>query len=162
MATATKRPATATKQSLTGYFVQLFTANPALLNERTNDAIMQRWAIDHPGQIATSAITNVLHNAKSQARKQLGTTTKAGKNRPGGGNGAGNGFRMTGLATTGGNPAGAIGALTTAGLSAMVVNIEAATVIGKGTLPSLVAPELRELESIQQRLAAKAAKAGTV
>ncbi len=162
MATGTQRPATATKESQTRYFIDLFISQPGMLNERENTRALQQWSADHPGQIATSALTKILHNAKSQARKKLASRTGGMANRGRAANGAGNGFGMADSPVpTVNTTTGHVGIVTAASLAAMLAPIDAALLIGTRTDPAGLAPELRALQTARQGIVQKAQKAGT-
>ena len=53
-----------------GYFRRVFDENPALLNERSNEALLQRWQQDHPGQEITTSVKTGLANLKSVLRSK--------------------------------------------------------------------------------------------
>ena len=59
-------------ETISGYFRKLFAENPGWLQERSNQALIDRWLSDHPGQ--TKVPENVrqnLANIKSVLRKKL-------------------------------------------------------------------------------------------
>ena len=57
-------------ESVAGYFRKIFKENPALLNERSNEALLQRWQQDHPGQEITTSVKTGLANLKSVLRSK--------------------------------------------------------------------------------------------
>ncbi len=60
-------------ESIAGYFRQVFTENPRLLRERSNDELYSRWLHDHPGHDEVpKQVRTGLQNIKSVLRKKLG------------------------------------------------------------------------------------------
>ncbi len=60
-------------ESVSGYFRAIFQANPKLLKERSNEALLQRWLDDHPGHDEVpERVKQGLANVKSILRKKLG------------------------------------------------------------------------------------------
>ena len=58
-------------ESISGYFRRVFDDNPGLLDARTNDALLQRWLADHPGESEVPANVKAnLANIKSVLRKK--------------------------------------------------------------------------------------------
>ena len=58
-------------ESVSGYFRKVFEENPKLLNSRSNNELLKRWLIDHPGE--TEVPKNVkanLSNLKSVLRSK--------------------------------------------------------------------------------------------
>ncbi len=52
-----------------GYFRAIFKENPKLLNKRSNDVILQRWRVDHPGYSEVPKdVKDTLANVKSVLR----------------------------------------------------------------------------------------------
>src|SRR4029079_18702450 len=59
-------------ETISGYFRRLFEENPNWLEERSNQALLDRWLKDHPGQTEVpDNIKNNLSNVKSTLRKTL-------------------------------------------------------------------------------------------
>jgi two-component sensor histidine kinase len=59
-------------ETISGYFRRLFEENPQWLEERSNQALLDRWLKDHPGQTEVPEnIKNNLSNVKSTLRKTL-------------------------------------------------------------------------------------------
>jgi hypothetical protein len=56
-----------------GYFRSIFKENPKLLKERSNEALLQRWLADHPGEKEVpDTVKKSLANTKSVLRKKAG------------------------------------------------------------------------------------------
>lgn len=57
--------------SVAGYFKGVFEENPEWLGERSNDALLERWLADNPGNTEVpERIRNILANTKSVLRKK--------------------------------------------------------------------------------------------
>ena len=71
----------ANDESMQGYFRPLFEENPKLLDTRSNDEMMRRWAADHPGEEASARVKGALSNLKSVLRSKgrKGKAKKAAK-----------------------------------------------------------------------------------
>src|SRR5438874_13093153 len=59
-------------ESKSGYFRRLFEEHPEWLDTKSNDAIVERWKDDHPGQDMTVQYRQSMANVKSIMRKKLG------------------------------------------------------------------------------------------
>src|SRR5262245_49944652 len=58
-------------ETTSAYFRSIFKANPKLLNERSNQELLQRWLNDHPGEKEVpQRVKYILSNLKSILRKQ--------------------------------------------------------------------------------------------
>lgn len=57
-------------ESISGYFRKIFRENPKLLKQRSNDELLSRWSLDHPGEPVTDRIKQNLANLKSILRKK--------------------------------------------------------------------------------------------
>jgi hypothetical protein len=57
-------------ESISGYFRKVFRENPKLLKQRSNDELLHRWSVDHPGEQVTNRIKQNLANLKSILRKK--------------------------------------------------------------------------------------------
>lgn len=57
-------------ENISGYFRKIFAENPKLLGKRSNDEIVHRWEVDHPGQKANERVRQNLSNIKSVLRKK--------------------------------------------------------------------------------------------
>jgi hypothetical protein len=61
-----------TEDSVAGYFRQVFAENPAWLKGRSNQAVLERWLADHPGEKEVpDRVKQNLANIKSVLRKKL-------------------------------------------------------------------------------------------
>jgi len=59
-------------ETVAGYFRKLFEENPSWLKERSNQALLDRWLQDHPGEkTVPERIKQNLSNVKSVLRKKL-------------------------------------------------------------------------------------------
>lgn len=59
-------------ESISGYFRPFFKENPKLLNERSNQQLLQRWLDDHPGETEVpTRVKQGLANLKSVLRKNV-------------------------------------------------------------------------------------------
>jgi len=59
-------------ESPSGYFRRVFKENPKLLEGRSNEEILNRWLMDHPGdKEVPDRIKYILSNIKSVMRKKL-------------------------------------------------------------------------------------------
>jgi hypothetical protein len=59
-------------ETVSGYFRKLFEQNPKWLAERSNQALLDRWLRDHPGQQEVpEPVKQNLANVKSVLRKKL-------------------------------------------------------------------------------------------
>src|SRR5689334_8687588 len=70
-------------ETTSGYFRRLFKENPKLLKASKNDAILERWLQDHPGETEVPKnVKNNLANIKSvlrnRRRKRKGSRRAAG------------------------------------------------------------------------------------
>src|SRR4051794_13603759 len=66
---ATPQPASPS-ESVSGYFRRVFADNPQLLEGRSNDAILERWRSDHPGEPLSDPVKNGLQNVKGILRSR--------------------------------------------------------------------------------------------
>jgi hypothetical protein len=57
-------------ETISGYFRKVLADNPQLLDGRSNDAILERWRHDHPGQEVSKQVKQGLQNVKSILRSQ--------------------------------------------------------------------------------------------
>jgi hypothetical protein len=57
-------------ETISGYFRKVFADNPQLLEGRSNDAILERWRHDHPGQEISKQVKQGLQNVKSILRSR--------------------------------------------------------------------------------------------
>ena len=57
-------------ESIAGYFRWIFTANPRLPHERSNEALRKRWQEDHPGQEVSKSVKVGISNIKSMLRSK--------------------------------------------------------------------------------------------
>ena len=62
------------KSSVSGYFRDLFTKSPALLNAKTNEEVIARWKADHPGKDFSGKTRQSMANVKSNMRKKGGSS----------------------------------------------------------------------------------------
>ena len=61
------------KETIAGYFRNVFKEHPRLLWERSNDKVFQRWLDDHPGHAEVPKdVRTGLQNIKSVLRKEKG------------------------------------------------------------------------------------------
>jgi hypothetical protein len=63
-------------ETISGYFRRVFADNPQLLEGRSNDAILERWLHDHPGQEVSKQVKQGLQNVKSILRSRGGKGAK--------------------------------------------------------------------------------------
>lgn len=69
---AAKDNAQAGGETISGYFRKLFKENPQWVKERSNQALIDRWLKDHPGQTEVPKnLRQNLANVKSDLRKKL-------------------------------------------------------------------------------------------
>ncbi len=66
-------------ESVGGYFRNLYQDNPQLLKAATNDEVLERWLVDHPGETdVPQRIKNILYNPggwqKAYPTRDGGTT----------------------------------------------------------------------------------------
>lgn len=66
-------------ESISGYFRKIFRENPKLLKQRSNDELLSRWSLDHPGEPVTDRIKQNLANLKSILRKKRRNKRGKGK-----------------------------------------------------------------------------------
>jgi len=60
------------KKSVQGYFRNILTANPTLLETRSNKEILKQWLKDNPGSTEVpQSVKNSLANVKSMLRRDL-------------------------------------------------------------------------------------------
>jgi hypothetical protein len=68
-------------ESISGFFRQVFAENPHLLDERSNEELLNRWLKAHPGEKNMERIRQNLANIKSvmrnKRRKKRGRKAKA-------------------------------------------------------------------------------------
>lgn len=67
---ATKTKKARNGENIRGYFRKIFAENPKLLGKRSNEEILHRWEVDHPGQKANERVRQNLSNIKSVLRKK--------------------------------------------------------------------------------------------
>jgi len=61
----------ATGETVASYFRALFKENPKWLKSRSNDALLQRWLVDHPGEKEVAQrIKYIMANTKSVLRQK--------------------------------------------------------------------------------------------
>jgi hypothetical protein len=66
-----KRPISSDGESIAGYFRKIFEENPKLLKTRSNQELLNRWLMDHPGhRTIPSKVKGALANVKSILRKK--------------------------------------------------------------------------------------------
>lgn len=59
------------EETVAGYFRKVFAESPGLLKGKSNDALLQRWLADHPGETeAPKSVKSGLANIKSVLRKK--------------------------------------------------------------------------------------------
>jgi hypothetical protein len=58
------------EETVSSYFRRVFADNPQLLEGRSNDAILERWRHDHPGQEVSKQVKQGLQNVKSILRSR--------------------------------------------------------------------------------------------
>jgi hypothetical protein len=59
-------------ESTSAYFRRVFEENPDWLAPGNNQAVIERWQTDHPGETLTPNMKNIMSNVKSQMNKALG------------------------------------------------------------------------------------------
>jgi hypothetical protein len=57
-------------ETIAGYFRRVFKENPKWLRGRSNEAVLQRWKDDHPGEELTNSVKIGLSNIKSVLRSK--------------------------------------------------------------------------------------------
>src|SRR5262245_41464384 len=57
-------------ETVSGYFRSVLGENPQWLKGRSNEAVLQRWRADHPGEELTNRIKQGLQNVKSILRSR--------------------------------------------------------------------------------------------
>jgi hypothetical protein len=79
-----KASANGNGETIAGYFRKVFEENPKLLRGRSNQALLERWRQDHPGQALTTSVKVGLSNIKSvlrsKGRKRKARKATAGAN----------------------------------------------------------------------------------
>jgi hypothetical protein len=83
-ANGSQEPAT---ESISGYFRRVFDDNPGLLGARSNDAVLQRWLADHPGDTEVPAnvkanLANIKSVLRKKRRKKAGRRAAAEQPKP--------------------------------------------------------------------------------
>jgi hypothetical protein len=64
-------------ESMSSYFRKVFDANPKLLDSRSNDELLERWLLDHPGRQAElgkvrANLANIKSVLRNKRRKRRG------------------------------------------------------------------------------------------
>jgi hypothetical protein len=58
------------KESVSGYFRQIFQERPELLDSKSNDELVERWKADHGASVVPNSVRSNLANLKSLLRKR--------------------------------------------------------------------------------------------